>query len=319
MNQVYIPNHIPEYFIYDILHNDNNELIIVIPAEFPLLNIEYLDNGNRVKFIVNTCLHNHTYVYELQTNYKKDITLIINGNVVNTYVNKYPTFPNEIIFSTLVKNEDKYIVQWIEYHSKIGVSRFIIYDNSDDTTSLNEVLKTYIEENKVILFKWSYPFYLRNSGYSAQTTQQTHCNHAFNNSKYIGMFDVDEYINIQKPIKLNDMLEIIIQENNVNVKNISCFRLLNKFFYNPYNLPTDDYNFLKIYNCDKISKTGQEKCIVIPKNSNVISIHFVSNGLQIYEVDEKYIFFNHYYFLNKTSRGRNKTDLIDDSIKMHIT
>ena len=36
--------------------------------------------------------------------------------------------------STLVKDEDKYIKQWIEFHLNIGIKRFIIYDNSNKNT-----------------------------------------------------------------------------------------------------------------------------------------------------------------------------------------
>jgi len=315
--KIYIPNNIQEHHIYDIFYNDDNELIIIIAAEIPFPTIEYLDHDNKKKFQVNICSHKHTYIYKLQIPYKEEITLIINDTIVNTYVNKYPTFPNEIIFSTLVKNEDNYIVQWIEYHFKNGISRFIIYDNSESNT-LTDVLKSYIEKNTVILIKWLYPYLLNISGFSAQTTQQNHSIYAFSTSKYIGLFDVDEYVNNQKPLKINDMLENIIEENNINITKISGFKLLNKFFYNPDNLPTDGYNFLNIYNCDNISKYGQEKCLVIPKNVSTFSVHCVTNGLEIYNVDEKYMYFNHYYFLNKLHRGYNKTDLIDDSIKIHL-
>ena len=33
--------------------------------------------------------------------------------------------------STMVKNEDDYIIQWIEYHLSLGIDHFVIYDNKD--------------------------------------------------------------------------------------------------------------------------------------------------------------------------------------------
>ena len=41
----------------------------------------------------------------------------------------------------------------------------------------------------------------------------------------------------------------------------------------------------------------------------------VTDGLPMYTVDETFIYFNHYYFLNKGNyRGLNQTDITDDSI-----
>ena len=62
-------------------------------------------------------------------------------------MNKYPEFNNEIVFSTIVKNEDQYIRQWIDYHYHLGVSRFIIYDNSDQY-NLGNLLNEYITPTK---------------------------------------------------------------------------------------------------------------------------------------------------------------------------
>ena len=44
MAHIYIPNHIPEYFIYDIFYNGIGELIILVPNNIPVLKIQYLDN-----------------------------------------------------------------------------------------------------------------------------------------------------------------------------------------------------------------------------------------------------------------------------------
>jgi hypothetical protein len=111
----------------------------------------------------------------------------------------------------------------------------------------------------VILIKWNYPYLLQKSGFSAQTTQQNHSIWAFNNSKYIGLFDVDEYINLKMKNNIDILLQKIIDYNNIN--DVGSFRLLNKFFYNPNNLSTINYNFLNIYNCDQITLQGHEKTL----------------------------------------------------------
>lgn len=309
-----IPNFIEEFNIYDIFYNDDNKLIIIIPSEKEPYKINYISLDNKIlNFILYKCPHNHTYIYSLDIEYTHNIKISINNNIINTYANRYPIFKDEIIFSTEVKNEDNYIKTWIDYHLKIGINRFIIYDNSNENT-LIEILKNYINNDIVILIKWKYPLFLPKSGRSGQTTQQNHSIYAFKQSKYIGLFDIDEYINIQSKTDINSFFNEIIKNKKINVNDIGSFRILNKFFYNPNNLPTDNDNFLKIFNCDLITKKGYEKNFVIPKNVITFSVHMITNGKPMITINESKIYFNHYFFLNKTNRGRNKTNLIDKSI-----
>lgn len=312
---MYIPIYIKEYFIYDIFHNDNNELIIIMPLEKDPLIIKYKNN----LFTLHSCSSNHTYVYisNIKIEYIEIIELNINNKLITTKVNKYPEFKNEILFSTIVLNEDKYIRQWIKFHLDIGIDRFIIYDNAT-TSNLSELLNDYIKNNIVILIKWNYQYKFSKSGFSAQTTQQNHSIYAFQNSKYIGLFDIDEYINMQNDKNISIFFTNLIKSANVNINNIGSFKLLNKFFYNPHNLPTNNFNFLKIYNCDNITLYGHEKHFIIPKNVNLFSIHKIVKGKTTYNLDHKKIYFNHYYFLNKLTRGSNNTNIIDNSISKHI-
>ena len=56
------PIYIQKYNIYDIFHNDNNNIIIISPMEQSQLVI----NHKNINFDVNICSHNHTYIYVLQ-------------------------------------------------------------------------------------------------------------------------------------------------------------------------------------------------------------------------------------------------------------
>ena len=199
----YIPIHIEKYYIYDIFYNDRGHIVVIHPSENAPNTISMYNNSQILNFQVEMCPHNHTRIYYLcdarfLLKENENVDLIINDEKINTKINKYPTFDNEIIMSTLVKNEDKYIIQWINYHTHLGISRFIIYDNSTSNT-LQVTLNKYINNNVVILIKWTYNYYLPISGISGQTTQQNHSIYAFNKCKFIGLFDIDEYINLQKP------------------------------------------------------------------------------------------------------------------------
>lgn len=326
---IYNPISLEEFKIYDIYHNTSGHIIIISPWDSKTLDIKY---KNR-KLDTKSCPHKHTIVYELKEkiSYTDIIELSINDKIISTRVNKYPDFKDEIIMSTMVYNEDNYVRQWIEFHLNIGVSRFIIYDNSkiDDnksyksvekTSDLKKVLGDFIEKGIVVLFEWSYPKRLTKSGISGQTTQQTHSIHAFRNSKYIGLFDIDEYVNIQTDdTNINSFLDklILSLSKKINTDDIGSFRLLNKFFFNPDDLPTTSYNFLKIYNCEKVTLHGREKGFVIPKNVSTYSVHMITLGKQMFTIHPKLIYFNHYFFLNKKDRGKDKTNLKDTSIKRH--
>jgi RNA-binding protein YhbY len=173
--------------------------------DLEILDIKYIYKKSLFTFKCITCSHCHTRIYYLKEGpeeYIENIDLIINNELIKVKVNKYPEFKNEIIMSTIVKNEDTCIIQWIEFHSRIGVTRFIIYDNSDEY-NLGNLLSYYILSKKVVLIKWNYPYLTPRSGISGQTTQQNHSLYAFQKCKFIGLFDVDEYVNIQKKINIH--------------------------------------------------------------------------------------------------------------------
>ena len=190
---MYNPIHIKESFIYDVYHNDLNQIVVVRPNEGKPINIEY----NSIIFNRHYCKDGQTHVFILskEVEYQEKITLKINNIQVETKVNKYPIFENEIILSTMVKNEDNYIKQWIKYHLNIGVNKIIVYDNAGindnlshesivSSSDLPKVLKNYIDEKKVILINWPYlKRYSRMGNPNGQTTQQSHSINAFKKSR----------------------------------------------------------------------------------------------------------------------------------------
>jgi hypothetical protein len=320
-------NSFDKKYIYDIFHNDENKLIIIMPAEckpFPP-HIEYINYNSNIGF--KLIQDNHTFIYELllKTTYIKNIQLLINDKIYDVNVNKYPEFKNEIIMSTLVYNEDNYIRQWINFHKNIGVTRFIIYDNKkinhnkshEKYSDLKTVLDDFIKKGIVLLIDWPYPYRLNKSGISGQTTQQCHSMYAFRNSKYIGLLDIDEYVNMQNSTDINNFFNSLILKELIEISKIGSFQILNKVFVNPNNLSTNEYDFLLIYDCKKITKYNRPKHFVIPKNIETFSVHRITNGKKRYYINSKDIYFNHYIFLNKKTRGRDKTDLQDKTILKH--
>lgn len=309
------PISILQYNIYDVFYNDAGSIVLILPSEVsPPPKIQLQGADTLLDFTVYTCPHNHTYIYTCETAFSEHIELRIQGVCVSTSVHRYPEMPNTIIMSTIVKNEDAYIRQWIRYHQSLGVSAFVIYDNSN-TGTLGTLLADFVHEGLVILIHWPFAYQLKRSGISGQTTQQNHSIYAFQTCSYIGLFDIDEYVNPQTTAcSLDTFFATLLSEKQIDRTKISGFQVRNKFFYNPQNLPTNDYEFLRIVNSTHITKGGREKNFVIPKHVRTFSVHMVTDGLPIYRVDESLLYFNHYYFLNKQSRGRQQTNIVDDTI-----
>ncbi len=356
--------HIPECYIYDVFYHSHEKLIVIVMAGYIHTNkivtskdeieqityttpeppvIKFQEQNELLMFEVTKCIRQelsripkfnkpNTYIYTLPCkNYISHINIIVNEkSYENIFVNTYTNLANKIIMSTMVKNEDDYIIQWINYHMSLGVQHFIIYDNKDSPrwqfpskssslkkkSNLKLVLDDYIKKGIVILINWPYKAELGFGGVnSGQHTQLNHCLYCFRECKYLCNYDVDEYINPQHYNTLEEQLNAIIATKKCSMDKYSCFQIQAKFFHNFNNYPTDGYNFLKITNCEeKTRKNISEKLIIIPKNTISVGPHRVFEDKPMLTLNENDIFFNHYYFLNKESRGRDETEFIDDSL-----
>ncbi len=79
--------------------------------------------------------------------------------------------PVQLSLCCIIKNEARYLAEWIEYSKLIGVSRFYLYDhNSTDNT--HAALAPYISSGTVVLHNWSLPGY-------PQIEVHTHCTHRY--------------------------------------------------------------------------------------------------------------------------------------------
>ena len=95
-------------------------------------------------------------------------------------------FKNYFSIALIIKNEAKYIQEWIEYHLLVGVDKFYIYDN-ESKDDLKKVLKPYIDQGIVE--------YIHFPGKHRQIYM---CNDAIKRaekeSKWLALIDTDEFI-----------------------------------------------------------------------------------------------------------------------------
>ncbi len=86
----------------------------------------------------------------------------------------------------IAKNEGPYFEEWIEWHRRMGVEKFYIYDN-ESTDNTREILAPYIESGLVDYVYWK--------GQKQQLKVYDNCfdRHRFE-ARWIAVIDLDEFI-----------------------------------------------------------------------------------------------------------------------------
>jgi hypothetical protein len=92
----------------------------------------------------------------------------------------------KVAICCIVKNEDVYFQEWIDYHIKIGVSHFYIYDN-ESVNPVNNVVDHYIKQGLVTVEIIK--------GTEKQMTAYSDCLKKYKNEcQWLAFIDVDEFI-----------------------------------------------------------------------------------------------------------------------------
>ena len=100
-------------------------------------------------------------------------------------------FENEIAFVLIIKNESRYIEEWLEYHYRIGVDKFYIYDNdSEDRSELLKILDPWIRAG-IVDIKSISGIRMQMPAYNDAIEK-----HKFD-CRYMGFIDTDEFIYIK--------------------------------------------------------------------------------------------------------------------------
>lgn len=98
----------------------------------------------------------------------------------------------------MAKNEGPYFAEWIEWHRRMGVDKFYIYDN-ESTDDTKEILAPYIESGLVDYTYWE--------GRKQQLPIYDHCldTHRLD-ARWIAVIDLDEFI---VPVKDNTIVDFL--------------------------------------------------------------------------------------------------------------
>lgn len=132
---------------------------------------------------------------------------IINSiNEIMSEMEKIPKNEDKLGLSLIVKNEGRYLPEWIEYHKAVGINRFFIYDN-ESTDDTKEVLKQYIDEGSVT-YTWC-PGKMRQFAAYSDALDRFRFE-----VKYMGFIDADEFILPVKGDSVPDLIEELFSNKN---------------------------------------------------------------------------------------------------------
>lgn len=140
---------------------------------------------------------------------------------------------------TNIKNEHRYLPQWIEYHIRLGFNKFIIYED-EGSVSHESILNQY---NKVVNIDF-YDYVLKNN--SDEFKDVTCFNHIlsnYNDIDWLIKLDPDEYIFLPGDSTIDDLLYNVDESyNQISLK----WKLYNANGY--IEAPNDwNYNLIDTY------------------------------------------------------------------------
>ena len=121
----------------------------------------------------------------------------------------------EVILCSIVKNEQPYIDEWLQYHKYLGFDRAQLYDNADNAStylaSLPEVYGNFVRVEHL-------------PGLGQQKDAYLRCMHEHENSNTWGAFmDIDEFIVLRKHTNIKALLHDLAPDGGSVVLGWSIF------------------------------------------------------------------------------------------------
>ena len=124
-------------------------------------------------------------------------TLIALLSTVNCHASvkdQWKGYDHKLAIAAIFQNDGPYLEEWIEYHKKVGVEHFYLYDNLS-TDNPEQYLDKYVKTGEVELFKWPNS---AEPGFWGYTTQPASYRDALAKAKgkcqWLALIDTDEFL-----------------------------------------------------------------------------------------------------------------------------
>lgn len=219
-----------------------------------------------------------------------------------------------VAVATMVKYDHEYIGEWIDYHEKLGIEHFYIYNN--DAPKITEALRPY--QRIVTEIPWPYPYKLYSSElepfwpldshYYSQPPQIMHAALKFGyNWTWMGFFDCDEFMCPTEDFR--SILDLLRWRADKPFSRVTCLEVSGKWFGNSQHRTIPNSEVLKNYcHCEK-GLTAGIKCFVRPDTAKATRIHTWTVEGKTIRVNPDLLRYNHYRSISPwTNRCGSKYD-----------
>lgn len=117
---------------------------------------------------------------------------------------KDKTYKYKLSVAAIMKDEEPYVIEWLEYHMCVGISHFYIYDNSDDF-SMADLLDQYIKSGVVTLIHFP--------GIAMQMKAYMNAIESYKDeTEYMAFIDGDEFIIPVAEGKVDEIVDSIFHQ-----------------------------------------------------------------------------------------------------------
>ncbi|KAE8021392.1 hypothetical protein FH972_007286 [Carpinus fangiana] len=197
---------------------------------------------------------------------------------------------HEMCVCTMLRNQARFLKEWVMYHAQIGVQQWFIYDNNsdDDIENLIALLSKANANYNITRHVWPW--------IKTQEAGFAHCAlRARDTCEWVGFIDVDEFFYLPSGLVLHDVLQNQSRYSYVGEVRVPCYS------YGPSGLnDVPPQGVMVGYTC-RMAISERHKSIVRPEalNSTLINVvhHFhLRDGFEYVNVDRGVLAINHYKY-----------------------
>lgn len=200
-----------------------------------------------------------------------------------------PKKAHEICVCTMLRNQARFMTEWVMYHAKIGVQRWFIYDNNSDDEIENVITSLQGVGYNITWHLWPWV--------KTQEAGFAHCAlRARASCEWVGFIDVDEFFHV----KVNGGLHRVIKHYVRPGRNVAEIRTP-CYSFGPSGLKEVPREGVMVgYTC-RLAARERHKSIVRPEalNQTLINVvhHFhLSAPFVAVDVEKGVMVINHYKY-----------------------
>ena len=358
-NFLKIPNTKYDRYLFSDIFITNSNSIGLISIIYPDIDIKFDQIECYISLLNKSFYFNKKIMRE---KYESNVFAYIEDNELQTYIckkdiikitikykdisrdfnlNKLKNIKYNLAFATLFKDDYYLLLSWIEYYLKIGVEHFFLYYNNKIDVKITNLINKYIENNIVTLIEWNFVHKLpeiqkldpkiklvkksyKVNYHHSQPMSMAHClNYYGPMCKWLGYFDLDEYLVLNKHLHLNNLLKEYNLNKTASVKFYCMWADLLDCDFKNESVKFGHQIFLKYNSIRKKESEGtfyRTKCIVRPENIKICGVHRVKEydkySFTEYLIDEKIGYHLHYFRLSGGWGGRDKRNPLKNQDKI---